>query len=280
MIKYIKGDIFKSPAKVIVNTVNTVGVMGKGIALEYKNRYPNMFSKYKDLCDKKKLKVGDLMLCNEDDHQILLFPTKENWRAKSKIEYIEKGLKSFVNMYADLGIFSIAFPKLGCGNGGLDWKDVKVLMEKYLQRLPIEIYIYVGTVKKESKSVKESKNMVFSGVLSEIAHACTIEPVSCEDNWVARWDYEEKVIFSKQNDSHQTVINKDEIWKRWDEIKIKKIIKKKYDSIEKELIDCLFCKLGYLEEVEIDENGMDVPGYQFDSGAGRVFYLNEGVPKV
>lgn len=80
MIRYIEGDIFKSPAQVLVNTVNTVGVMGKGIALEFKKRYPDMFQAYRDICDKRKLKTGSLMLCYEPDHWVLLFPTKEHWR--------------------------------------------------------------------------------------------------------------------------------------------------------------------------------------------------------
>ena len=78
MIKYLEGDIFSTPAQTIVNTVNTVGVMGKGIALEFKKRYPNMFEKYKIACEKKNLKIGTLMLCYEADHWTLLFPTKEH----------------------------------------------------------------------------------------------------------------------------------------------------------------------------------------------------------
>lgn len=117
MITYIEGDLFNSPAQVLVNTVNTVGVMGKGIALEFKKRYPEMFKQYKKMCDEHKLTIGRLMLWYEQDHWLLQFPTKENWRNPSKIEYIEKGLAAFVKKYADYNISSIAFPKLGCGNG-------------------------------------------------------------------------------------------------------------------------------------------------------------------
>ncbi|MBO6283479.1 MAG: macro domain-containing protein, partial [Pseudobutyrivibrio sp.] len=113
MLKYIEGDIFSSPAQVLVNTVNTVGVMGKGIALEYKKRYPEMFNQYKLQCDRHKLVVGKLILWYGIDHWILQFPTKEHWRNPSKLEYIERGLMTFVNKYADYNISSIAFPKLG-----------------------------------------------------------------------------------------------------------------------------------------------------------------------
>ena len=84
MIKYVEGDIFNSPAQVLVNTVNTVGVMGKGIALGFKKRYPEMFSKYRVACEKKKLTIGRLMIWYGADHWVLLFPTKEHWRNPSK----------------------------------------------------------------------------------------------------------------------------------------------------------------------------------------------------
>ena len=144
MIEYIEGDIFESPAQVIVNPTNTVGVMGKGLALSFKQRYPEMFKKYKAVCKNHLFSVGKLMLFYETDHWVLLFPTKEHWRGPSKLEYIEKGLLKFVQTYESKNITSIAFPKLGCGNGELDWADVKPLMEKYLKDLPIDVYVYTG----------------------------------------------------------------------------------------------------------------------------------------
>ena len=141
MVTYIEGNIFSSPAQVIVNTVNTVGVMGKGLALSFKKRYPGMFEVYRRACERKQLTIGKLMLYYAPDHWILMFPTKENWRNPSKLEYIEAGLQKFVNTYAQKNITSIAFPKLGCGNGELSWDAVKPLMEKYLKPLPIAVYI-------------------------------------------------------------------------------------------------------------------------------------------
>ncbi|WP_049945783.1 macro domain-containing protein [Butyrivibrio sp. LC3010] len=142
MIKYIKGDIFASPAQVITNTVNLEGVMGKGIALEFKKRYPKMFEAYKRKCDSGEFKMGNLFLFRDLNKTILLFPTKDKWRNKSQLEYIEMGLQKFADKWDVLGISSIAFPALGCGNGGLRWNDVQPLMEKYLRKLPIDIYIY------------------------------------------------------------------------------------------------------------------------------------------
>ena len=143
MIKYVKGDIFNSPSKIIVNTVNTIGVMGKGIALEYKKRYPEMFVRYNELCKNNVLDIGKLYLWKKSDKWILLFPTKKHWRNPSKLEYIEQGLIKFVDNWDKLGADSIAFPRLGCGNGGLDWEVVKPLMEKYLNKLPLQILVYV-----------------------------------------------------------------------------------------------------------------------------------------
>ena len=143
MIQYVQGNILETTAKVIVNPVNTVGVMGKGLALHLKNKYPNMFKKYQYACDNHLLSIGVLMLCKEDEHWILLFPTKIHWKNPSKIEYIEAGLQKFVSTYRAKQISSIAFPKIGCGNGGLDWEQVSTLIESYLREIPIDIYIYI-----------------------------------------------------------------------------------------------------------------------------------------
>lgn len=142
MIIYLPGDILSSRAQVIVNPVNTVGVMGSGLAKAYKDKFPEMFNVYKYLCDNGKLKIGTLWIYKTKYQWILNFPTKEHWRGESKLEYIEAGLQKFVNTYKERKIFSIAFPKLGCGLGGLAWDDVKPLMEHYLNPLPIEVYIY------------------------------------------------------------------------------------------------------------------------------------------
>jgi len=143
MIQYIKGNLFTSNAKVIVNTVNTVGVMGKGIAADFKKYYPEMFQQYKELCNKGLFDTGNLFLYKTPNKWILNFPTKKHWRGKSTLEYIEKGLQQLVKDATKLQITDIAMPKLGCGNGGLDWEtQVKPLVEKYLKKAPINVSIY------------------------------------------------------------------------------------------------------------------------------------------
>ena len=96
MLTYLRGDLLSSPAQVQVNTVNVVGVMGKGIALQFKNKYPEMFKSYRQICEKHLFDVGNLYLWKSSKKWVLLFPTKKHWRNPSKIEYIESGLKKFV----------------------------------------------------------------------------------------------------------------------------------------------------------------------------------------
>lgn len=168
MITYLKMDLFQSPAHVLVNTVNTVGVMGKGIAKTFKDIYPDMFTEYQKLCENNLLTVGKLWVYKTPNKWILNFPTKQHWRSPSKIEYIEEGLKKFVQHYEEKGIDSIAFPPLGCGNGGLNWEsEVKPLMERYLKDLPIEVYVHLPPEemkhkKKEHQNIQEIKKWLWS----------------------------------------------------------------------------------------------------------------------
>ncbi len=137
------GNIFDSSSKTLVNTVNCVGVMGKGIALDFKNRYPLMFKEYVQLCSKGEVKPGQPYYYSDlSGASILNFPTKDHWRSPSKLSYIVKGLDWFRENYGKLGITSIAFPPLGCGNGGLTWSIVGPLMYDKLSDLPIDIEVY------------------------------------------------------------------------------------------------------------------------------------------
>lgn len=143
MIKIIIGNIFDSKMDVLVNTVNCVGVMGKGIAKDFKAKYPIMFEEYKKECDLKNLSTGILYPYYEDGKvKVLNFPTKQHWRSPSKLSYIVDGLNWFVENYQGMHINSIAFPPLGCGNGGLSWDIVGPLMYQTLKELPIDIEIY------------------------------------------------------------------------------------------------------------------------------------------
>lgn len=145
MLRYVTTDIFESPAQVLVNTVNTVGVMGKGIAKEFASIYPEMYREYRTFCEKQMFDVGQLWLYKSSHKWVLNFPTKKHWRSPSKVEYIDAGLRKFVETYAQKGISSISFPLLGCGNGGLDFESlVQPIMEKYLKTLPIDVFIHLA----------------------------------------------------------------------------------------------------------------------------------------
>jgi len=155
LIHYQKGDIFDSQAQVIVNTVNCKGVMGKGLALSFKQRYPAMFPAYQQECKTGKLRIGRPTLYKESTPWILNFPTKDHWRPPSKMEYIEKGLAYFIAHHKEAGIRSIAFPKLGAQNGKLSWDDVGPVMAKYLGPLDIDVYIYIADDDQEYQSSEQ-----------------------------------------------------------------------------------------------------------------------------
>lgn len=142
-MKVIIGDIFESRCLTIVNTVNCMGVMGKGIALEFKKRYPGMFLDYVNKCNAGQVKTGTpYVFDNVDGTKILVFPTKDHWRSPSRLSYVVDGLDWFVENYKKFNITSIAFPPLGCGNGGLSWSVVGPIMYQKLRKLPIEVEIF------------------------------------------------------------------------------------------------------------------------------------------
>lgn len=145
-IKLTKESIFESDAQCLVNTVNTVGVMGKGLALEFKRLYPNMFTFYRKSCLNKSLFIGEVLMWTDEksSKQILLFPTKIHWRNPSHIEYVDLGLQSFIKKLPQFDFKSIAFPKLGCGLGGLDFDNhIHPLMERYLNEVNLDVRIHI-----------------------------------------------------------------------------------------------------------------------------------------
>lgn len=147
MIHYIKGNLFDSKAEALVNTVNTVGVMGKGIALQFRENFPENYRIYRNKCENDELHVGEILI-TEDTSQstgrklIVNFPTKKHWKYPSEYVYIEKGLKALHEEIKLRNIKSIAIPPLGSHNGGLDWEKVKPMIENALADLDCDIYLY------------------------------------------------------------------------------------------------------------------------------------------
>jgi len=142
MLWFTRGNLFESQAQTLVNTVNCAGVMGKGVALVFRERYPAMYEDYRRRCEKREIQPGVLTLYKDSRPWVLNFPTKRHWRARSRLEDIEAGLKELVAHYKEWGITSLGMPALGCGHGGLDWSDVRTLIEKHLGDLDIEIEVY------------------------------------------------------------------------------------------------------------------------------------------
>ena len=165
-MKFIKGNLLNAETQAIVNTVNTVGVMGKGIALQFKERFPQNFLAYKAACKNNLVQTGKMFVFTESDLRgekiIVNFPTKEEWYRKSQYNWIEEGLKDLVNVIEERNIKSISIPPLGCGNGGLKWDKIKELMSQYLGNLiDVEVYIYEPNSKiKEILQKENSKKIV------------------------------------------------------------------------------------------------------------------------
>lgn len=160
MINYVKGNILDSEAQAIINTVNTVGVMGKGIALQFKKAYPNNYKSYSLACKNNEVVVGKMFVTTDSNISsgekiIINFPTKQNWRKPSEYVYIEDGLNNLIDVIKHYQIKSIAIPPLGAGNGGLKWEKVKKIIEDKLRSLDIEIFVYEPTSQIVEKLKKE-----------------------------------------------------------------------------------------------------------------------------
>ncbi len=170
MVTFKRGDIFNSSAQVITNTVNVVGVMGAGLAFEFKNRHPQMFSDYKKRCEASEVKPGKPYLWEDDHSQILNFPTKRHWKDPSRIEDIEAGLKYLAQNYQHMEIESIAIPPLGCGLGGLKWSDVRPLIEKYLGPISdLEVFVYEPDAAQSAGRTKDDQNALPQDHKTDIA---------------------------------------------------------------------------------------------------------------
>lgn len=147
MIKFEKGDLFSVEVDALVNTVNCVGVMGKGIALQFRRKFPDNYKAYKNACKKNEVQLGKMFIFEKSPlispKLIINFPTKRHWRDKSQLKDIDSGLNALIDDIERLKIKSIAVPALGCGNGGLNWSIVKQKIEKtFANRVNITAYVF------------------------------------------------------------------------------------------------------------------------------------------
>ncbi|HXB09465.1 MAG TPA: macro domain-containing protein [Puia sp.] len=146
MIEYAIGNLLDADTDALVNTVNTVGVMGKGVALQFKEKYPLNFKIYADACKKGNVKIGEMLVTKdstlEGEKIIINFPTKTEFYRKSQYRFIEEGLKDLLNVIDRYKIKSVALPLLGCGYGGLEWDKVRPMIEQHLGGSEARIVVY------------------------------------------------------------------------------------------------------------------------------------------
>jgi O-acetyl-ADP-ribose deacetylase (regulator of RNase III)/uncharacterized protein YwgA len=178
-VTLVSGDLLKSKAQALVNTVNCVGVMGKGVALAFKRAYPKMYEDYVRRCRDKEVSLGHPYVFDTETTLIVNFPTKGHWRSVSKLSDIEAGLINLKDLVAEWQIRSIAVPPLGCGNGQLDWSVVGPTLKRHLEQLGIPVDLYVP----HGMSVETAQLEFFAGQQSKP----NSQPASpkVESSWLA-----------------------------------------------------------------------------------------------
>lgn len=158
-VEFSTGDIFDAQADAIINPVNCVGVMGKGLALEFKKRFPISSKGYIEACARNIVKIGELFVFTptrdpwwrENGQYVIHFPTKKHWRDPSKLEYVESGVQDFGRVFCSLKIKSVAIPALGCGCGGLDWEIVKPVIIEGLRYVDEKIKVVLFEPEKQKE---------------------------------------------------------------------------------------------------------------------------------
>jgi O-acetyl-ADP-ribose deacetylase (regulator of RNase III) len=160
MMRFTEGNLLDADVEAVVNTVNTVGVMGKGIALMFKERFPENYKAYARACETGEVQIGKMFVTAgvelEGPRWIINFPTKKHWRQPTKLEWIREGLSALKQVIQEKKIHSIALPPLGCGNGGLDWAVVRPMIETALADLPnVDVVVYEPTAKYQNVAKKQ-----------------------------------------------------------------------------------------------------------------------------
>lgn len=213
MLKFTSGDMFETPADIRVNTVNCVGVMGAGVALAFKQRYPDMFREYKRECDAHLIRPGKLHVWRTFGDWVINFPTKRDWRDKSRYEDIESGLVALRDYLLKVGPVKVALPALGCGHGGLDWTKVSRMIQDHLEGIEAEVIVFdpadsrkmakAGAHDRRSRwTVIHDGDEFFPANLARLG----IRELSCSEKTSATdWDIDVAVLLSSKPDERETV---------------------------------------------------------------------------
>ena len=186
MITYTQGNLLEADAEALVNTVNTVGIMGKGIALMFKEAFPANYKAYEQACKRKEVRVGKVFATERQDllgpKWIINFPTKEHWRNPSKIEWIKQGLDDLKLFVQTNKVRSVAIPPLGSGNGGLEWSKVKPLIEAALGSLKdVTVTVYEPTAKYQNVAKREGVEKLTAprALIAELVRRYSIVGIDC-----------------------------------------------------------------------------------------------------
>lgn len=263
MLQFVNTSLLEADSQTVVNTVNTVGVMGKGLAKYFAEKYPEMLKPYKEHCKDGSLTTGKLWLWKAQDQWILNFPTKQHWKQPSKLEYIESGLKKFVEKYEERGIREISFPRLGCGNGGLDWEDVRPLMERYLENLPITVYIHdfqvdLGAPEHNSSFMPKAFSRSFDSFLKDLEqiileHQGSFKTIESQINFEATLIQDVGLSITLLN-KISTEIPTDELFEAWQMLLHGPLTENRLVGAAKEFSDYLlglFATLPYVRPIQM-----------------------------
>jgi O-acetyl-ADP-ribose deacetylase (regulator of RNase III) len=270
MLQFVNTSLLEADSQTVVNTVNTVGVMGKGLAKYFAEKYPEMLKPYKEHCKDGSLATGKLWLWKTPDQWILNFPTKQHWKQPSKLEYIESGLIKFVEKYEERGIREISFPRLGCGNGGLDWEDVRPLMEKYLENLPIAIYIHdyqvdLGAPEHNSNLMPKAFSRSFNSFISDlhqviVDHASIFKTIDTQITFQAAISENGELLITPSGQS-ASAIPDEQLFEAWQMLLHGPLIEDRLIGAAKEYGQFLlgvFATISYIRPIQIRNVGQEV----------------------
>lgn len=186
MIEYTRGNLIEADVEALVNTVNTVGVMGKGIALMFKEAFPDNFAAYEAACKRQEVVTGRMFVTEREallgPRWIINFPTKQHWRARTRMAWIESGLEDLKRVIGDQGIGSVALPPLGCGNGGLDWEDVRPRIEAALGGLQnVRVLVFEPTAEYQNVAKRSGveKLTPARGLIAELVRRYWVLGLEC-----------------------------------------------------------------------------------------------------
>ena len=276
MITFTQGNLLEADVEAVVNTVNTKGIMGKGIALMFKERFPPNFKAYERACRNDDVRIGSMFVTESEEFfgpkWIINFPTKTHWRVKTRLEWIEQGLRGLVRVVNDKGIRSIAVPPLGCGNGGLDWRDVRPLIVNALSAIDgLEAVIYEPTPEYQNVAKRKGveKLTPARALIAEMVRRYCLLGIDCSILEVQKlaWFIERGVLHLQTEDPLRLrfVANRYGPYSH--------NLNKLLDSLDGSYLGCEkhLSDAGPLDRIWFNDSKKDIVGAYFCSGEGKEY---------